>query len=229
MPGSVRPVIVAAAVCPHPPLLVPEVAPGTSDELAELRAACRTAVETLLAAEPDRIVVVGAGELDHDLDETAGGTLAGYGVDRRAGGDDGRLPLSLTIGAWLLDEAGWTGPRTYSTIGPAIDVSSRVAVLVMADGSNGRSEKAPGFLDERAEPFDASIAAALADGDAAALVALDLDLGAALGSTGVPALRTLGGMVLDDMTRGASVTAHLRYDGAPLGVGYVVADWLLTA
>lgn len=229
MPGSVRPVIVAAAVCPHPPLLVPEVAPGTADELADLRAACHAAVETLTAAAPDRIVVVGAGELDHDLDETAGGTLAGYGVDRRAGGDDVRLPLSLTIGAWLLDEAGWTGPRTYSTIGPAIDVSSRVAVLVMADGSNGRSEKAPGFLDERAEPFDASIAAALADGDTAALLALDPQLGAALGATGVPPLRTLGAMVLDDMTRGASVTAHLRYDRAPLGVGYVVADWLLTA
>ena len=77
-------------------------------------------------------------------------------------------------------------------------------------------------------PFDASIASALADGDAAALVALDPELGAALGSTGVPTLRTLGTMVLD-ATKGASVTAHLRYDGAPLGVGYVVADWLLTA
>ena len=233
MPGSVRPVIVAAAVCPHPPLLVPEVAPGTTDELAGLRAACHAAVGMLTAAEPERIVVVGAGGLGHDLDETAGGTLAGYGVDLRVGGDDVRLPLSLTIGAWLLDQAGWTGPRTYSTGRPAIDGSSRVAVLAMADGSNGRSEKAPGFLDERAEPFDASIASALADGDPAALVALDLELGAALGSTGVPALHTLGGMVLDttmlDVTKGAAVTARLRYDEAPLGVGYVVADWTLTA
>ncbi|KAA1376442.1 class III extradiol ring-cleavage dioxygenase family protein [Aeromicrobium fastidiosum] len=219
--------IVAAAVCPHPPLLVPEVAPGTTDELADLRAACHAAVGTLTAMEPDRIVVVGAGELDRDLDETAGGTLAGYGVDRRAGGDDVLLPLSLTIGAWLLDEAGWTGPRTYSTGRPAIDAGSRVAVLVMADGSNGRSEKAPGFLDDRAEPFDASISSALAGGDPAALVALDPALGAELGASGVPPLRTLGTIVLD-ATRGASVTAHLRYDGAPLGVGYVVADWLLT-
>jgi aromatic ring-opening dioxygenase LigB subunit len=213
-------VIRAAAVCPHPPLLVPEVAPGTLDELADLRAACLDAVRRLLAAGPRRIVVVGHGDLDHDLDETAGGTLGPYGVDVRAGGDDPVLPLSLTIGAWLLDTAGWHGPRTYSTGRPA--VGDDVALLVMADGSNGRSEKAPGFLDERAAPFDAAIAAALADGDPEALTALDPLLGSELGSSGVAALRLLG-----EMARGASVTAHLRYDGAPLGVGYIVADWVL--
>ena len=212
----------AAAVCPHPPLLVPEVAPGTGDELRDLRAACAAAVATLIEAGPQRIVVIGSGDLDHDVDETAGGTLAGFGVDVRAGGAELVLPLSLTIGAWLLDHAGWTGPRTYSTGRPEVD--DGVALLVMADGSTARSEKAPGHLDERAEPFDAAIASALASGEPDALIGLDPALGAELGSTGVPALRALG-----ELTSGASVTAHLRYDGAPLGVGYVVADWLLTA
>lgn len=212
----------AAAVCPHPPLLVPEVAPGTDDELRDLRAACADAAGALVAADPRRIVVIGAGDLDHDVDEAAGGTLAGFGVDIRAGGAELVLPLSLTIGAWLLDQAGWSGPRTYSCGRPPVDDDA--VLLVMADGSTTRSEKAPGFLDERAGPFDAAIASALAAGDAEALLALDAGLGAELGSTGVPALHVLG-----DMTRGASVTARLRYDGAPLGVGYLVADWVLRA
>jgi hypothetical protein len=213
-------VIRAAAVCPHPPLVVPEVAPGTVDELDDLRAACADAVAALLSAGPQRIVVVGAGDLVHDVDETAGGTLEGFGVDVRAGGPDLVLPLSLTIGAWLLDAAGWTGTRTYSTGRPQVDHDA--ALLVMADGSTTRSEKAPGFLDMRAEPFDATIASALAAGDADALIALDPALGVELGSTGVPALRLLG-----ELTRGATVAARLRYDGAPLGVGYLVADWVL--
>lgn len=212
--------ILAAAVSPHPPLLVPELAPGTLEELAALRAACHAVVRTLLDTRPDRVVVIGAGDLDHDRDETAGGSLASYGVDVRAGGDDVVLPLSLTIGAWLLDRAGWTGPRTYSTSAP--DVVGDVVLLVMADGTTRRSLQAPGFLDERAEPYDASIAAALSSGDAEALIALDPDLGAELGAAGVPALRTLG-----DMAKGADVTAHLRVDEAPFGVGYFVADWVM--
>lgn len=212
--------ILAAAVCPHPPLLVPAIAPGTLDELDALRDACAGAVSSLLAAGPDRVVVIGAGPPAADGDESAGGTLAAYGAAVRAGGADVRLPLSLTIGAWLLDHAGWTGPRTYSTGHP--DVGGDVALLVMADGTNGRSEKAPGFLDDRAEPYDAAIAKALAAGDTEALAALDPDLGAELGAAGVAAL-----LALADMAKGAVVTAHVRYDAAPLGVGYVVADWVM--
>ena len=54
--------LIAAAVCPHPPLLVPEVT-GASDpaarELDRLRAACRDAVAVLLGAAPDLLVVAG--------------------------------------------------------------------------------------------------------------------------------------------------------------------------
>jgi aromatic ring-opening dioxygenase LigB subunit len=217
-------VILAAAVCPHPPSLVPQLAPGTDDELGWLREACAAAVRTVLDTGPGRIVVIGPGDhgvaLTADLDESAGGTLAAYGVDVRAGGADVRLPLSLTIGAWLLDAAGWHGPRTYSTGRP--DVSGDVGLLVMADGTISRSVKAPGFFDERAEAYDGAIAAALRDGDPTALAAVDPHLGAELGAAGVPALLTLAAL-----TEGAAVTAHLRHDDAPLGVGYVVADWLL--
>lgn len=211
--------ILAAAVCPHPPLLVQQIAPGTTDELAGLRAACDAAVQTLLSTHPARIVVIGEGNTTDDRDESAGGTLAAYGVDVTAGGATRDLALSHTIGAWLLDRAGWTGPRTYSTERP--DDDADIALLVMADGTTTRSIKAPGFLDERAEAYDAAIAAALANGDAAALAQLDVDLGAELGAADIPALRTLG-----DMAKGADVTARLRYDEAPFGVGYFVADWV---
>ncbi|KAA1398164.1 hypothetical protein [Aeromicrobium ginsengisoli] len=212
--------ILAAAVCPHPPMIIPEVASGAVDDLAALRAACDAAVATLLARRPERVVVLGAGELAGDLDETAGGTFAAYGVDLHVGGPGSQLPLSLAVGAWLLDRAGWSGPRTYSTGVPDVDDA---ALLVMADGSAKRSTTAPGFFDDRAEAFDASIAAALASGDSEALAALDLELGVDLWAAGVPALRTLG-----ELTKGADVAANLRVDVAPFGVGYWVADWVLS-
>jgi hypothetical protein len=202
-------------------MLVPDVASGAAEELAPLLQACDDAIASLLALGPERIVVLGSGALVGECDEYAGGTLASFGVDVRAGGHGDELPLSLTIGAWLLDRAGWSGPRTYSTAKP--DTSGRVALLVMADGSARRTTAAPGFLDERAELFDAGIAAALAAGDADALACLDLALGEELWAAGTPALKTLG-----EITKGANVAARLREDVAPFGVGYWVADWVIS-
>ena len=109
--------LVAAAVCPHPPLLVPAVATGAASavatgaagEVAELRAACLDAVSHLYEVGPDRVVVVGAGREAGEWDERAGGSLAGFGVPVAAGGPEVVLPLSLTIGAWLLDEVARRG------------------------------------------------------------------------------------------------------------------------
>jgi hypothetical protein len=213
-------VIIAAAVCPHPPVLVPELASGAASELDDVRTAALASVTALVSMEPDRVVIVGTGELAEPVDESAGGTLAGHGVDVRAGGDDILLPLSLTIGAWLLDQAGWSGRRTYTT--SSVPIDDRAALLVMAGGSARRSLKAPGYLDERAEAHDAAIGAALANGDADALASLDVHLGDELLAPGARAL-----VVLGEMTKGADVTARLRWDGAPFGVGYWVADWAI--
>jgi hypothetical protein len=201
-------------------MIIPEVAAGAADDLAAVRSACDDAVSTLIAAGPDRIVVIGAGDLDADRDESAGGTFGAYGVDLHVGGEGAGLPLSLAVGAWLLDRAGWTGARTYSTRTP--DVDGRVALLVMADGSAKRSTSAPGFLDDRAEAFDGSIASALAAGRPEALASLDPELGDALWAVGTAPLRTLG-----ELTKGTDIVANLRVDVAPFGVGYWVADWVL--
>ena len=186
-----------------------------------MRSAALESVTALAATDPDRIIVVGTGALEHPADESAGGTLAGHGVDVRAGGPDLLLPLSLTIGAWLLDQAGWAGPRTYTTT--SVPTDDRVALLVMAGGSARRSLKAPGYLDERAESHDAAIGVALGSGDADALASLDVHLSDELLAPGARAL-----VVLGEMTKGADVTARLRWDGAPFGVAYWVADWTMT-
>src|SRR3954452_18756680 len=59
LPATLRIMLVAAAVCPCAPLLVPEVAAGAAPELDAARAACADALGVLAAAHPDRLVVVG--------------------------------------------------------------------------------------------------------------------------------------------------------------------------
>src|SRR5258707_999114 len=51
--------LVVAAVCPCPPLLVPEVAAGAAPELDDARKAASDALGVLAAARADRLVVVG--------------------------------------------------------------------------------------------------------------------------------------------------------------------------
>ena len=105
--------LIAAAVCPHPPLLVPEVtgADGTgadgpgAGELRRLRAACREAAAVLLGAAPDLLVVVGGATHTTEYPSIAGGSLRDFAVPFAVGADP-VLPLSLTIGKWLLNEAG---------------------------------------------------------------------------------------------------------------------------
>ena len=104
--------LIAAAVCPHPPLLVPEVTgadgPG-ADELRRLRAACRNAVAVLLGAAPELLVVVGGATHTTEYPPPAGGSLRDFAVPFVLGSDP-VLPLSLTIGKWLLAGAAPGGP-----------------------------------------------------------------------------------------------------------------------
>ena len=144
------------------------------------------------------------------------------------------LPLSVTIGAWLL--AGCSLPRVgvgvaaeaddaqcRSIAARAVaDPATRVGLLVMGDGSARRSERSPGYLDPRAAEFDRTVARALATGDAAGLAGLDPVRGVELLAAGVPAWRVAG-----RAAAGSPVAAELLYDAAPYGVGYLVASWLV--
>jgi hypothetical protein len=255
-------VLVAAVFAPHPPLVVPEVAAGAAGELAVLRAACDRAVRRLLATGPDRVVVVGAGPAAARWVDGDSGTFAGYGVALDVPLGPGpalgppRMPLSATVGGWLLARAGYAGPR-YAVTVPAgvsdpelagwarsvesdgvdaggvdaggvdaggVDAGGRLGLLVMGDGSARRSLAGPGYLDPRAEGFDAAVARALREGDPAGLRALDPLLGAELLAAGVPAWRLAG--QVGQLGPSGRFRTELLYDDAPYGVGYLVAVWV---
>ena len=217
--------------CPCSPLLAAGALVGDVAEMEAVRVEALAAVRGLVDDAPARVVVVGSDAPPAPADERAGGSLAPHGIDVTAGGPDAGLGLAHTVGAWLLDQAGWTGSRAYVHEVHASDLDA-AAVLVMADGSARRSERAPGHLDDRAEPFDATIAAALADGDADALGGIDLELADSLLCAGARAWRTVGDAVSARLhaaegapVDGSGVEARLHLDDAPLGVGWFVAEW----
>ncbi|WP_399890003.1 class III extradiol dioxygenase subunit B-like domain-containing protein [Streptomyces sp. BBFR51] len=235
--------LVAAAVCPCPPLLVPEVAAGAAPELDAARAACVDALGVLAAARPDRLVVVGpadsAGPEVHP--PGARGSFRGFGVEvdvrlgAGAGASDGpELPYGLAVGAWLLGRIGWAdAPVEGVGVGEALDAGrcaalgrdlaardDRVALLVLGDASACRTLKAPGYLDERAAPFDAAAGRALGAADVTAIAALDAVLARELKVSGRAPWQVLAGAA-----EGADLAGALLYEDAPYGVGYIAATW----
>jgi hypothetical protein len=72
---------VAAALLPHPPLLVPELAGSAASELDPLRAACRHALEEVLAAAPGTIILIGGGPVWGIPEPAARGSFRPYGAD----------------------------------------------------------------------------------------------------------------------------------------------------
>ncbi|CAL9288770.1 class III extradiol dioxygenase subunit B-like domain-containing protein [Streptomyces sp. R02] len=237
--------LVAAAACPCPPLLVPEVAAGAAPELDAARAACTDALGVLAAARPDLLVVVGPDAGTCDYPAGTPGSFRRFGVDLDVrlgdGGGDGEgvagreLPYGLAVGAWLLGRTRWAGtPVAGRGVGESLapdaclaegrrlaGLADRVALLVMGDGSACRTLKAPGYLDERAAPFDAEVARALGAADTAALRALDAGLARELKVSGRAPWQVLAGAA----EGAAGLSGTLLHENAPYGVGYMVATW----
>ncbi|MFD4543184.1 class III extradiol dioxygenase subunit B-like domain-containing protein [Streptomyces bauhiniae] len=231
--------LVAAAVCPCPPLLVPEVAAGAAPELDAARAACVDALGVLAAARPDRLLVIGPAEQGGRHPQGTRGSFRGFGVDLDVtlGPGDApgpELPAALAVAAWLLERTGW---MDVPIEGVAVEAdlpagqcaalgaeirggNDRIALLVMGDGSASRTLKAPGYLDDRAAPFDAEAARAFGTADLAALAALDTGLARGLQASGRAPWQ-----VLAAAAEGADLDGTLLYDEAPYGVGYLVAAW----
>lgn len=205
-----------------------------------MRDACTVAIRRVTDAGAQPVLLGSAAE-SAVHSPLAAGSLAGFGVPIEvplgSPGCGGRLelPLSLTIGAWLVREA--LGPRSGArgfSVGPGfagtraaaellqLALDERIALVVMGDGTACRTVKAPGYLDARAEPFDAMICGALAAGDAGALAGVDLGLAAELKAAGAPAWQAAG-RLLD----GAAYDADLLAFADPYGVAYPVAAWTL--
>ncbi|MFG3704950.1 class III extradiol dioxygenase subunit B-like domain-containing protein [Micromonospora sp. NPDC047670] len=234
--------LVAAAVCPHPPLIVPELAGAAAPELDELRAACDAAVAGLIAAGPEVIVLVGGGPATVSFDAADHGSLRPYGLDLRvrlwkvncAGSE--RLPLSLTVGAWLVGRSRTELPRLARSVaadaaparcvelGAALGAPAepRTALLVTGDGSACRGPKSPGYDDPRAEAYDDGVARALAGADVEALLDLDPVLSTELKAAGRAPWQVLAGAV---RAAGGDWRGELRHYSAPYGVAYFVSSW----
>jgi hypothetical protein len=243
-------VLAAAAVCPHPPLLIPEVTgaaglrgdgsredgrdTGALDDLGALRAACNAAVAALTGARPDLIVVVGGAGATAAYDGSAAGSMRGYGVGYAVGGGEPVLPLSLTLGSWLLRGAGADLSRTRFQavardtpaaaclrLGAEIARSApRVAVLAMADGPARWAVGIKGAADPDAESYRAEVAAALARADPARLARLAPSLDDELVIAGRAAWQVLAGAAEGRRLRGRLRCALTRYE-----VSYLVASW----
>lgn len=225
--------IVAAAVCPHPPLLLRELT-GAQDVAAPLREACHGALAELTRAAPDRVVVVGGAGTTATHTEAPVPARA-YGGHGPRVVQDGALPLSLGVARRLLDEAGCTLPMELRSVaydagdteiaalaGEITKRQERVGLLIMGDGSARRSAKAPGHLDERAFAFDDTVHRALAEGDTGTLAGLDPLLAEELMVAGRAAWQVMAAAV--DL-EGSTVRAEVRYADDPFGVLYLVGVW----
>jgi len=230
--------LVAAAICPPTPLLVPEIAGGAAEDLSDVRDASIEAVGLLRAADLDLLVTIAPGD-EPGLRETRfGGTFRRFGVNLGVGGEVCAEPCTgLLVGRWLVDGCrsddalsleGWeigadTGPGECARIGRELaERSGRVGLLVMGDGSACRTLKAPGYLDERAVPFDDAVSRALGAADTAALAAIDPTAASALLVAGRAPWQVLAGAA---EAGGVPWRARLLAYSAPFGVGYFSAFW----
>jgi hypothetical protein len=225
--------IIAAALCPAPPLLARELT-GRDPILPELRQVCREAAGRLVSARPDVIVVVGAAQQTRTWDGASKLDLSVFAPPAAAPGLAGTpgLPSSLGLGVLLLDQAGYTGRRVLQAVSqdePAAaclelgerlaQAAERTALLVMADGSARRTRRAPGHLDERGAGFDGEVERAVRAGDLGAHAAVDPALARELMATGRPAWQVLSGA-----TRDLQPAVDVLYADHPFGVAYLVAS-----
>jgi hypothetical protein len=226
-------VLTAIAIIPSAPVLVPQLAGAAAAELTDVREAVFAAAGVL----PKHWLAVGVGPADAVVGPQAAGTFAGYGVDVRAelsadADEVGDLPLCALITAWVRGEArpgARAEVRVFNADHDAADAlrsgrelrivvdqpDEAIGVLVVADGANTLTPRAPGGHDRASVAVQAALDRALAAGDVAALARLPASI------TGRVAWQVLAGL--------AGVpprSAKELYRGAPFGVGYFVGVWM---
>lgn len=192
---------VKVALVPGVLALLPAYA-GRVDLVAELRAACVAAVEWLgedvtVVADPQGLRVAEALGVSPGLGDARrqGSSL----LDQRSGGFDG-------------------GFETVASATSSTNVGAS-SVLVVANGSARRSEKAPGHLDERAAAYDSELEKALRAGDVGALRSVDPSLAAELMVGNVAGFMRLGELLTPGLA------PDVNYSDDPFGVQYWVMRW----
>ncbi|MDX3852004.1 class III extradiol dioxygenase subunit B-like domain-containing protein [Streptomyces sp. AK02-01A] len=244
--------LVAAAVCPCPPLLVPAVAGGAAPEMDAARAACADALGVLAAARPDRLVVVGPAGQDGRGPHPQGatGSFRGFGVDvdvvlGAAGSEESpapdagerparELPASLAVGAWLLELVHWSAaPVTGLGVGEPLAAERCIHA---GQEIARRSDRVALLVMGDASACRTLKAPGYLDERAAGF---DEEVARALKSADVAALKALDAelayelkaagrapwQVLAGAAEEAGLSGELLYEDAPYGVGYLVAAW----
>lgn len=107
------------------------------------------------------------------------------------------------------------GRALVAAVGAEVVDTEETGTLVVGNGTATRTEKAPGFLDERAEAFDEELREWLIS-DPEGLESIDLGLAGELWAE-VDALTELSGRAVGP--------ADVLYDDAPFGVQYWVIRW----
>ncbi|MDN5920037.1 MAG: hypothetical protein L0I76_33885 [Pseudonocardia sp.] len=236
------------AVLPQPPLLVPELTGGAAAETEALRDACRDVAAELADTARTWIVVGADSGGRRSVEPGTAGTFAGYGRDvpvvlpggeGRVDDEGPRLPLPLLIAGWI---AAGTGidlrvrgelvdpdatPADCLALGAQLaaatgDGADDVGLLVVGDGAARHTERSPGGFDERAEAFDAVVAAALDAADPEPLAELDPELARELWAAGRAPWQVLAGAAT---AGGGTWSGKLRHTSTPYGVAYHVALW----
>jgi hypothetical protein len=227
-------VLVAAAICPSPPLLARELT-GADPVVPELRQACAEAVTAALSSAPGLVALVGTAALARRWDSGSDLNLSIFAPPLRTlrpGAATDSLPISLGLAARLVDQAGYRGRRVLYSVADDLTrddcrglgaslagMDERVALIAMADGSARRSVKAPGYLDRRSEPFDAGVERVIRSGDLDGLLRIDARLARELMAKGRPVWQVLAGAA-----HGRSAAAAVHYRDDPFGVFYLVAS-----
>jgi hypothetical protein len=244
---------VAAAVLPHPPLLVPELAGEAAPELDPLRAACRQALAAVVAAA-DLVVLVGDGPVWGVPEPSAPGSFGPYGVDLRvtlpaltgldlaplpAPARLPELPLSLAVAAHLL--AGLDPPPAHlaaatvpASLGPGAAAAIGRALTAAGNGAAGGGPVGLVAMADlsacRTERAPGALRAEAADFDASVAEALRtgkpgrlLDLDPALAADLMVTGRVPLQVLAGAFEDQPAVHGEVLDEEAPYGVGYLVA------
>jgi hypothetical protein len=229
-------VITGVAFVPSTPLLLEELSVDADEALEHLRLSSLTAVQAVIETDPQVVLITCAGDATGAFRSPVSSSFAGFGVNievsipiATAGV---QVPWTAGIALHLLNQAGYDGEVAVVTVAKSdielattllaapIKSASRCALIVVADGSAGRSLKAPGYLIDGAEEFDTRVVQAIATADTRALEGLDVLEGDRVQAGGVGVWKAVGAAVQGDFA------PQLLLDEAPLGVGYFVATWL---
>jgi hypothetical protein len=227
-------VLGAIAMIPSAPVMVSELTGVAGAEVTDLR----DAVMAAAAALPSGWIAVGVGPADAVIGPEHSGTFAGYGVDvpvRLSPESDAatpaELPLCALITGWVRGQAkpdAHAEVRMYASdhdAGTALERGRRlraeidkaavpIGVLVVADGANALTERAPGGHLPESIAVQHDLDEALAAGDVGALTRLPATI------VGRVAYQVLAGL-----TEPAPRSAKELYRGAPYGVGYFAGVW----